>query len=71
MEELVKGLVAWFAQNGVVANLVMVVIVVVGLMTIPTLKKEVFPEFSIGMISVSVSYLILKKIICSCVYLSK
>ena len=51
-----KGLVAWFAQNGVVANLVMVVIVVVGLMTIPTLKKEVFPEFSIGMISVSVSY---------------
>lgn len=51
-----KGLVAWFAHNGVVANLLMVVIVVVGLMTIPNLKKEVFPEFSIGMISVSVSY---------------
>ena len=51
-----KGLVSWFAQNGVVANLLMIMIVAMGLMTIPKLKKEVFPEFSIGIITVSVSY---------------
>ncbi len=51
-----KGLIAWFANNGVVANLVMFVMVVAGLMTIPDLKKEVFPEFSIDMITVSVEY---------------
>lgn len=51
-----KGLIAWFAQNGVVANLLMITVVMAGAITLPDLKKEVFPEFAVGVISVSVSY---------------
>ena len=40
-----NGLIDWFARNGVVANLLMVLIVMAGVLTIPDLKKEVFPEF--------------------------
>jgi multidrug efflux pump subunit AcrB len=49
--------VEWFARNGVAANLLMFVIVVGGLMTVPTLKQEVFPEFTSDTITVSVAYL--------------
>ena len=51
-----KGLIAWFARNGVVANLLMITVVMAGAITLPDLKKEVFPEFAAGVISVSVSY---------------
>ncbi len=51
-----KGLVSWFASNGVVANLLMVVILVGGALSVPEIRKEVFPEFSIDRISVSVIY---------------
>ena len=51
-----NGLINWFARNGVVANLLMVLIVMAGVLTIPDLKKEVFPEFSVNVVSVSVSY---------------
>lgn len=47
---------AWFADNGVAANLLMVLIVAAGLLTLPDIKKEVFPEFSSDMISVTVPY---------------
>ncbi len=51
-----KGAVAWFASNGVVANLLMFLIFAGGLITIPTIKEEVFPEFSTDLINVSVLY---------------
>ena len=51
-----KGLVSWFASNGVVANLLMVVILVGGALSLPEIRKEVFPEFSTDLISVSVAY---------------
>ena len=51
-----KRLVSWFASNGVVANLLMVVILVGGALSIPEIRKEVFPEFSAELISVSVLY---------------
>ncbi len=50
-------LLGWFAGNPVVANLLMVMIIVAGLLTIPTIRKEIFPEFPLGMINVSVRYL--------------
>ncbi len=46
----------WFAGNPVVANLLMIVIMVAGLVTVGTVTKEVFPEFSLDMITVSVVY---------------
>ena len=51
-----KGAVAWFATNGVAANLLMAVIIFAGLITVPQIRKEVFPDFSIEMISISVAY---------------
>ena len=49
--------IAWFARNGVAANLMMVVILVAGVVTMFRVKVEVFPEFSLDMITVSVEYL--------------
>ncbi len=51
-----KGVISWFARNGVAANLVMVVIIIGGLMTIPAIKKEIFPEFATDMVRISVAY---------------
>jgi multidrug efflux pump subunit AcrB len=50
------GLTAWFARNGVVANLLMFLIIAVGLMTTTGLKLEVFPEISTDIVTVSVEY---------------
>jgi multidrug efflux pump subunit AcrB len=47
----------WFAANSVVANLLMALIIVSGLLTIPTITREIFPEFSMDMINVQVLYL--------------
>ena len=51
------GSIGWFARNGVAANLLMALILTGGAMTLFTIKQEVFPEFSVDMISVSVAYL--------------
>ncbi len=49
-------LIAWFARNSVAANLLMVTIIAGGLLTISSLKYEVFPEANLDMIQVSVLY---------------
>ena len=51
-----KGLLAWFATNHVAANLLMFVIIIAGLLTIFNVKMEIFPEFSLDMITVTVPY---------------
>jgi multidrug efflux pump subunit AcrB len=53
---LVRGPIAWFIRNGVAANLLLLLIVVGGLVTIPAIRKEVFPEFSSDMISITIVY---------------
>lgn len=52
-----KGLLGWFASNHVAANLLMLIIIVAGLLSIFSAKLEVFPEFSLDMLTVSVPYL--------------
>ncbi len=52
-----RGVIAWFAGNGVAANLLMILIAAVGLMAIPANIMEVFPEMSTETISISVPYL--------------
>lgn len=52
-----KGVLGWFASNHVAANLLMMLIVVAGLLSIFNIKKEVFPEFSVDMITITVPYL--------------
>ncbi len=51
-----KSIIAWFANNTVVANLLMFVIVAAGLITVGDLKKEVFPEISLDIVSIQVTY---------------
>ncbi len=48
--------VAWFATNHVAANLLMALLVAGGLLTLPQVKQEVFPEIALPVVSVSVSY---------------
>ncbi len=52
-----KGLISWFANNHVAANLMMLVIIAAGLMTAASIKQEVFPEIEMDMINVRVPYL--------------
>jgi multidrug efflux pump subunit AcrB len=52
----VRGLIDWFARNGVAANLMMIVIIVAGLFTSFHLRREIFPEVASDIISVSVIY---------------
>ncbi len=52
-----KGIIAWFASNHVAANLLMLVIIVAGLISAFTIRKETQPEFELNMIQVEVAYL--------------
>ncbi len=51
-----KGAIAWFASNGVAANLLMLLILAGGLITLPQIREEVFPEFSTDLLNVTVLY---------------
>ncbi len=51
-----KGAIAWMAGNSVAANLLMIVLLVGGLIWGLQIKQEVFPEFSLDTVSISVSY---------------
>jgi multidrug efflux pump subunit AcrB len=50
------GAIAWMARNPVAANLLMILFVVGGIVIGGRVKQEVFPEFTIDMVSVSVAY---------------
>ena len=51
-----RGAVAWMARNHVAANLLMALFILGGLAFATQVKQEVFPEFEIDQISVSVPY---------------
>ncbi|OIQ51707.1 Swarming motility protein SwrC [Pseudodesulfovibrio hydrargyri] len=51
-----KGPIAWMAGNSVAANLLMVVFLVGGLIFALQIKQEVFPEFSLDTVTVSIAY---------------
>ena len=51
-----KRAIAWFAENHVAANLIMVLMIVGGLATLPVIKQEVFPEIETDAITTSVVY---------------
>jgi multidrug efflux pump subunit AcrB len=56
MSESHKGIIAWFAHNPVAANLLMMVILLAGVATAFTIKKEFFPEFESHRVSIQVPY---------------
>ncbi len=50
-------MIAWFARNGVAANLLMLVIMLAGGLALFTVKRELFPEFSLDTVVVRVPFL--------------
>ena len=52
-----KGLIAWFATNHVAANLLMFLIIVAGLISAVSIRKETQPDFEIEMVQVEGPYL--------------
>ncbi len=52
-----RGVVAWFAENHVAANLLMLFLILAGTVTGLTMKIEVFPEFSLDRITVTTEYM--------------
>ena len=51
-----KGAISWMAQNPVAANLLMIVLLLGGVFTALNIQKEVFPQFQLDIVNVSVGY---------------
>ena len=51
-----RGPIAWMARNGVAANLLMLSLIFGGLFLGSRVKQEVFPEFELEIISITVPY---------------
>ena len=51
-----RDAVAWMVGNPVAANLVMIVLLVGGLISASYVKQEVFPEYEIDLVSISIPY---------------
>jgi multidrug efflux pump subunit AcrB len=51
-----KGFLAWMTKNHVAANLLMLVLIVGGLIAVSNITQEVFPEFTLDVVNVSVVY---------------
>lgn len=51
-----RRIIAWFADNGVAANLLMVLMIAMGALTLIGVKQEVFPEFDAETVVVRVPY---------------
>jgi multidrug efflux pump subunit AcrB len=49
-------ILSWMAQNSVAANLLMIAFIVGGLISLGQITKEVFPEYDLDIIDISVSY---------------
>tara|TARA_R110002049_G_scaffold305176_1_gene501454 strand:+ start:1090 stop:4257 length:3168 start_codon:yes stop_codon:yes gene_type:complete len=50
------GIIAWFANNSVAANLLMILVVLLGIFEMGSLRKEAFPSRDPDSISISISY---------------
>ncbi|AQQ71559.1 Swarming motility protein SwrC [Limihaloglobus sulfuriphilus] len=51
-----KGLIAWMTYNRVTPNLCMLILLVGGFLFTTTIKQEVFPEFSLDIVTIRVPY---------------
>jgi multidrug efflux pump subunit AcrB len=51
-----QGPIAWMARNPVAANLMMFILLFGGMIMLPSIKQEVFPEFSLDLSIVTVPY---------------
>lgn len=52
-----EGILGWFARNSVASNLLMVILLVAGLGSALTIKKQAFPEIQLEQVNIRVPYL--------------
>ena len=52
-----KGIIAWFASNHVAANLLMLFIIVAGVISSLSMRKQTTPDFEQNVVNISVAYL--------------
>ena len=55
-KELERGLIGWMTSNRVTPNLMMIVLLIGGFFYALRIKQEVFPEFDLDIVIVSVPY---------------
>lgn len=55
-QEKDRGPIAWMASNPVAANLLMLILLIGGLVILPQIRQEVFPEFELDIVNISVAY---------------
>ena len=55
-QQSLTGPIAWMARNSIAANLLMLIFLGGGLWTAFTIQKEVFPQFQLDIVRVSVTY---------------
>ena len=51
-----RGPIAWMARNSIAANLLMFILLGGGIWSATVIQKEVFPEFELDIVEVSVDY---------------
>lgn len=51
-----RGIIAWFAGNSVAANLLMLSVIILGLLSFNQLRKEAFPPWATDSINISMTY---------------
>ncbi|MFD2179019.1 efflux RND transporter permease subunit [Veronia pacifica] len=51
-----KGLIAYFANNSVAANLLMIFILIIGLISYFTIQRQMFPNIDLNYVSITASY---------------
>ncbi|MGR6871374.1 efflux RND transporter permease subunit [Pseudomonas sp. HK3] len=56
LEQLTKGPISWMARHGIAPNLLMLALLIGGLLTSLSIKKEFLPEFTVDVVSVRVVY---------------
>ena len=49
--------IAWFAENSVAANLLMVLVLCAGIVGLPSIKQQTFPDINVDVIQIGVPYL--------------
>ena len=54
--EQAKGIIPWFANNPVAANLLLILVISLGLLNMGSLNKEAFPSLTPNRIAISVSH---------------
>jgi len=51
-----KGIIAWFASNHVAANLLMLMIIIFGIVSAYTIRKQTTPDFELNWVQIRVPY---------------